>query len=152
MLSFKYATLHRTSDTLRISPFNITLNMLDVYVTTQITRSVASTSCGFACYGRLFFLPFFSRTSFQKLSKPVDRLSEKRVPDPDPKVHQQKQDAADSHEDKRLPCAHSVIRLRQFAGEQQPDRNPASHEEQQHNQAYQCSDAHDVNPPQTLNS
>jgi hypothetical protein len=101
------------------------------------------------------FSPFSQQRLYSlkwELSKPIDRLSEKRVPGSDPKVHQQKQDAEDSHEDKRLPRAHSVIRLRQFAGEQQPDRNPASHEEQQHNQAYQCSDAHDVNSPHTLNS
>ena len=68
------------------------------------------------------------------------------MPDPDAKVHQQKQGAPDSHEDNRLPHAQSVIRLWQFAGEQQPDRYAASNEKQQHSQAYQCSKAHDVNP------
>ena len=82
------------------------------------------------------FSPFSQHRLFSlkwELSKPVDRLSEKRVPDPDAKVHQEKQHAADSHENERLPRANSVIRLRQFAGEQQPDRNPASYKEQQHN-------------------
>jgi len=77
------------------------------------------------------FSPFSQQRLYSikwDLSKPVDRLPEKRVQDPDANIHQQKHDAADSHEDKRFPRAHSVIWLRQFAGEQQPDRNPASHE------------------------